>query len=544
MCFVTKFKSLFPLLSSRIMMLPWILLLLLAHDDCLGELTLGETSDVESLVTEGKLQYELIKSNAKLPQYGKCWLSALEFLHNGCGSLTDEIQSRIALKFANCFLEKAGLNTYACPEEEPIRECLRNVDHNAFTSYNGFFMQARSMCYFVMSQIWHKTTERRIQGLGEASSKAISSLESFSKEMQEVQSKNLEFQRSMMENGTALSHALEASRTNVRDMLSEFRSSTDEQRSMIFEIFDRVSQLQNLVLSEVSWIYAVVFYGGSLLFVYVLTATKRTAEARLWMLLIISINFGIERAVTSGSLPANGDFVAQIRDDLSTRLYERVWNVRKVCSLLCLLTLFYFALKFKDYNKINNKLLEDIQKQNLELRQLMESHRLDLTQSSSETKLPSLQSHEFSSCHTRDCFDDEEDQEDNADTSSLDSFTSFATDRTFNASKAIDFSDSDTACEDEVLESGDENLSIFEGSLFLDESKTIDDSHSYNLRSRKRLNWNKKDWDNPILDAESPNSFAKLVNKMATMHKARSENLIKRLGNRDNYKDKFSSDDE
>ncbi|QQP35256.1 Putative LOC100176859, partial [Caligus rogercresseyi] len=375
-----------------IMMLPWILLLLLAHDDCLGELTLGETSDVESLVSDGKLQYELIKSNAKLPQYGKCWLSALEFLHNGCGSLTDEIQSRIALKFANCFLEKAGLNTYACPEEEPIRECLRNVDHNAFTSYNGFFMQARSI------------SGTRPQRDGYRAGRG-----SFSKEMQEVQSKNLEFQRSMMENGTALSHALEASRTNVRDMLSEFRSSTDEQRSMIFEIFDRVSQLQNLVLSEVSWIYVRGLLWGSLLFVYVLTATKRTAEARLWMLLIISINFGIERAVTSGSLPANGDFVAQIRDDLSTRLYERVWNVRKVCSLL-----------FQRLYKINNKLLEDIQKQNLELRQLMESHRLDLTQSSSETKLPSLQSHEFSSCHTRDCFDDEEDQEDNADTSSLD----------------------------------------------------------------------------------------------------------------------------
>ena len=31
-----------------------------------------------------------------------------------------------------------------------------------------------------------------------------------------------------------------------------FRSSTDEQRMLIFSIFDRVAKLQNLVISEVS----------------------------------------------------------------------------------------------------------------------------------------------------------------------------------------------------------------------------------------------------------------------------------------------------
>lgn len=51
---------------------------------------------------------------------------------------------------------------------------------------------------------------------------------------------------------------------------------------LIFEIFDRVSKLQNLVMSEVSWLYTVIFYGMCLLVVYLITATKRTSDARLW----------------------------------------------------------------------------------------------------------------------------------------------------------------------------------------------------------------------------------------------------------------------
>ena len=40
-------------------------------------------------------------------------------------------------------------------------------------------------------------------------------------------------------------------------MLEEFKVSTVEQKTLIFEVFDRVSRLQNLVVSEVSWLYTV-----------------------------------------------------------------------------------------------------------------------------------------------------------------------------------------------------------------------------------------------------------------------------------------------
>ena len=56
-----------------------------------------------------------------------------------------------------------------------------------------------------------------------------------------------------MDEGSFLSAAIEASKGNVKDMLEEFRMSTTEQKNLIFDkVFDRVSRLQNMVVSEVS----------------------------------------------------------------------------------------------------------------------------------------------------------------------------------------------------------------------------------------------------------------------------------------------------
>ena len=119
----------------------------------------------------------------------------------------------------------------------------------------------------------------------------------------------MEYQRKLIENGSMLSQALEMSKDNVKQMLAEFKSSTDEQRSLIFEVFDRVSRLQNLVISEVNWLYTVVFYGTCLLVIYIVTATKRTADARLVLFVILSLNFAIERIVCNYSLPVDASKV-------------------------------------------------------------------------------------------------------------------------------------------------------------------------------------------------------------------------------------------
>ena len=54
--------------------------------------------------------------------------------------------------------------------------------------------------------------------------------------------------------------------------------------------------------------------------------------------------------------------------DMSEMVNQRVWMVRNSAVLLSFVTLVIMAIRFKDYNLINNKLLEDIQKQLRELK--------------------------------------------------------------------------------------------------------------------------------------------------------------------------------
>ena len=113
--------------------------------------TLSESHDLQ--IAQGKLQYDVISVDARMPRYGTCWKNALTSLKHGCQNLDDDIQSRLALNFANCFLEKAGLETYPCEKTETISTCLKGIDNNAFTTFSNFFTHTQNMCYFLQSQV-------------------------------------------------------------------------------------------------------------------------------------------------------------------------------------------------------------------------------------------------------------------------------------------------------------------------------------------------------------------------------------------------------
>ena len=191
---------------------------------------------------------------------------------------------------------------------------------------------------------------------------------------------SLEYQRQLVENGSYLSQAIEASRGGVQEMMEEFKMSTMEQRTMIFEVFDRVSRLQNLVVSEVSWLYTVVFYCFSLLVIYLVTATKRTADARLWLFLLLTVNFGLERAVIKLSLTSESAASRSpaMEVELGEMVSGRVWMVRNITVFLSFLTLAVMAVRFRDYNLINNQLLEKIRKQNLDLKRYMVNYQIQI----------------------------------------------------------------------------------------------------------------------------------------------------------------------
>jgi len=312
--------------------------------------------------------------------------------------------------------------------------CLQDVDNNAFTAYSNFYTHTQNMCYFLKSQEWQEITDNTIQRLSSSSAKVAQEMEKsidLHNEILAGQQHSLEYQRQLAVDGSQLSKAIEASKSNVKSMLEEFQMSTNEQKHLIFEVFDRVTRLQNLVVSEVSWLYTVVFYSGCLLVIYLVTATKRTEESRLWLFLILSINFGLERLVIYLSLPGKEENMSV---DFSQIVNERVWVVRNMSILISVVVLVVRTIRFKDLNLINNSLLEEIKRQNLEMKRSMENFQVSNKLPHNIATVDTLDGHftPLSDMLAEDAgfIGDEEDfsEEDS------DSFNSTRTDKTFNPS--------------------------------------------------------------------------------------------------------------
>lgn len=157
---------------------------------------------------------------------------------------------------------------------------------------------------------------------------------------------------------------------------------------MIFDLFDRLSKLQNLFLGEVSGFYSLIFYPTALLTVYLLTSTSRTASARLWLFCMFCCSFGLERLVVNITITDSSDLPADVASVFSIsfllcnffielfaigflqeEIYWRIWLVRKITMLLCAALLGYTAYKFQDLNIINNQILLNVQRR-LELIEL------------------------------------------------------------------------------------------------------------------------------------------------------------------------------
>lgn len=413
------------------------------------------------------------------------------------------------------------------------------------------------MCQFLQHQVWHEKTEDAISGLTKTSLNVAESLKNSSKlqedivrnqkETLDVQKQISEYTHSIAEHGDVLSKSMEQSRVHVRELMNELRASTDEQKSMIFSIFDRVSKLQSLLLSEVSWLYTVLFYAGCLLALYLATATKRTEEARLWLFAILTVNFVLERIICNWTLDGEdmfGDIYLKDEQNPQTLLHFRIWACRKCALLASAILLLYKALIFKDYNVINYQLLQSIQKQNADL-----CRAVQLIKSNEATGKDVLdQSTKDQEEHHEEADDENSDDDDDL------SYESNVTDRTWK----VDFSDN----ENEDFQSLETTPEISNSVIVQDVNSQIDSFdnetiaakrprgrprgsrtssrcttpslpsvHSYNLRQRKQNQTfcGFENRNNSILDTESPDSFGKLVANLARQTKTTRKTLLKTI---------------
>lgn len=87
-----------------------------------------------------------------------CYSKAVLSLSNECRQLSQEEQSRLALDLASCFLANSGKGSISCPGRQDVRSCTAKMDHQAFNTYQQFFLNVYRLDSEVLRRI--------VQGLG------------------------------------------------------------------------------------------------------------------------------------------------------------------------------------------------------------------------------------------------------------------------------------------------------------------------------------------------------------------------------------------
>lgn len=262
--------------------------------------------DFQDQIAEGETYY--VELQRKSQSYGECWKEAMSNLHTGCKQLTEDVQSRLALAFANCFLKHTGIGACLCNDDVSISDCLTNCSDRVYSTFTEFFTHTQSVCHYLQHKEWQVEMARTALLLTENSKKISKNLDESARsqfKILDLQQAALAEQKRSISNGKILTAELMRSRESARDLYNEFKTTTYEQKLLLFEIFDRMRNLQNFVLGEFTGVYTAAYYLVVATLVYILTSVPRTADARIWLILIISLNAVAEKFLTSYTLQRN-----------------------------------------------------------------------------------------------------------------------------------------------------------------------------------------------------------------------------------------------
>lgn len=272
----------------------------------------------------GKSEYDIIQKKTELPDYGYCWKRTVSALNNGCKQVTAELQGKLALAYLNCFLLMQGLSPYQCEEFQTLSECTSNMKDADRNTMATFFTHTQNICYFLEAQVWHDQTEKTISRLANSADDVASQLEESSElqsEMIQQQKESMENQKEIIDKATILSKLISSSTDSIHSMFDEFRNTTSEQRTLINDMFNKISHLQSMVIGEFTGFYSVVYYALMLVVSYLLTSTHRTASARFWLFGIATVNFLSERFAISFVTSLEGREIFGLDNDVSLHDY-------------------------------------------------------------------------------------------------------------------------------------------------------------------------------------------------------------------------------
>ncbi|XP_073496149.1 uncharacterized protein [Phyllobates terribilis] len=322
-----------------------------------------------SAIDKGRTQLQLLQNFAQHPHYGDCWRRALHRVDVGCKQLSEEEQSRIALAFTHCHLERSGRDFPVCTESSTVRQCTHSMDAAAFNTYTEFFTHTHSICYYLQNELWQEKTQDIILRLTVNSDSVAKQLETtnlMAEEMMQAQNATLQSQEEILRNGHLLKKTLQESTMGVRQAFEEMQQSASEQRLLFSEIFNRITYLHQFVVGESNTLYSFLYNLMGCGAVFLVTSTQRTAGARLVLFGLVAMNVYTERMVCSfilgGSPPSY---------DQTESVTFWIGMSRKISVCLGLLVLLYVFIKHRDVQKESLEVLHGLQETKAELQSII-----------------------------------------------------------------------------------------------------------------------------------------------------------------------------
>ncbi|CAL8279098.1 unnamed protein product [Boreogadus saida] len=300
----------------------------------------------DSLAEKGQAELFHVRRLANQPRYGECWARALVDIEASCRELTEERQSRMALKFTHCHLHRSGREFPACPEGVELIECTADMDAVAFNAFTEFFTHALSICHFLQSEAWQLRAETSMHSLTEASASVAEQLSStrlLTEDLLEAQSSALLAQDQILLNGQELQHTIRESSEGVRELFSQVTDSSREQQVVLSELFNRISFLQSFVLLEAHTLSSGLYNAAGLCTSFLLTCTPHTARSRLVLLGLVCVNVCLERLIYQYVMDSINPAYPHM--ELVT---EYVAVLRRIMGTLGVLILVLAALRYRD----------------------------------------------------------------------------------------------------------------------------------------------------------------------------------------------------
>ncbi|XP_064156617.1 uncharacterized protein LOC135235247 isoform X1 [Anguilla rostrata] len=295
---------------------------------------------------EGRAELQKLQGFAAQPRYGACWSRALEKIQMSCQEFTEDTQSKLALAFTHCHLRRSDRPFPECTDGSEVRECTRDMDPVAFNTYTEFFTHAHSICHYLQSERWQGQAENTIHRLTESSAgvaEQLASTRRVAEDLVEVQSAALKTQEAILRNGEELKHTLHDSAQGVREVFSQIQDTAREQQLAFSAIFSRMAYLQSFVMSESHTLSSLLYNALGLCAAFLLTATRRTAGARLVLFGLVAVNVYLERTICRTVLESTDPGYLQME-----RAALLVGLLRRAMVLLGLLVLAYSAARFRD----------------------------------------------------------------------------------------------------------------------------------------------------------------------------------------------------